>query len=196
MGIESRFGRTESQEHRENEPSDMYVYASEHEVTETSRDYFTKQGFGISEPLDAPATRRGTSYSWQGRIHPYKEEVGLSHFDNGKLEVVASSFSSTYMGHQNPELKKQGLSSYRLLFDPSEEVINDFEKTNKWGTQHGEKHSIRPLTEQEQEEFLKAFRAANQEYVRREKEVKKRALKLGKTPLPPPPLPQTKKGSK
>lgn len=174
MGIESQFGRgpmgPEGKEDREDTPSDIYIYASEHE--RGTIDTVTEQGFGYSMKLDTP--QRSTTYHWEGILHPTahegqnpssREAYEVSRNAQDSLADLAKNFSLNYLGHLNEKLEERGEASYTFSFEPPKEIAEQ----SKYAKGRGEKNGIRALTEAEEEQFLEAFRQANQEAIKKTK---------------------------
>lgn len=149
--VESQPPNEESIEDRENQESEIRIYAID--FTQTKEDSITEQGFGSSRKLQEPI--KSTRYYWEGNLH----QGGNSSNSRDNIAGLAENFSYHYMSHRNPKLESAGKADYKLDFSPSEEII---QKIGASSFSAGE-GLARPLTEDEQEQFMSAFREKNQE---------------------------------
>lgn len=134
--------------------------ATSHEVSifaadriKTSVDIFSNQGFGRTTSLEKPIS--STTYHWSGILHGKgTDNVGSSNCRD-TLSQLAANFAENYRGHQNPDLQKAGKASYTLCFEPTSMDTLTFSSG-----QQGQV-TIRPLTAEEQQVFMRAFQQAN-----------------------------------
>ena len=130
--------------------NEIRIYAVD--FTATQSHHVTAQGFGYSTPLAAPL--KSTSFRWEGRLHQPHPDSGYVSSSNGcdSLAALATNFAEPYRKHQNPVLEGRKEASYRFVFQPP----SDFD-----GTRYADAATARPLTQSEQEIFIRAFQAAN-----------------------------------
>ena len=129
-------------------PQKIHVYAVE--ITRTTEDRVTPQGFAYSPPLESPVTT--TTFYWEGNLFPSQSIPGgtqdLIHsfgFREG-IEELAENFAENYRDRQNPNLHGTDAVSYSLAFEPPSGKTLE---------------GLRALSSAERQAFLAAFQRAN-----------------------------------
>lgn len=162
--------------------STINIYATE--STRTHMSHVTKQGFGVSTPLDKPQTE--IYYHWNGKLHPTelqrrhpqsRDTYVSSSNAHADLEALAQNFAHNYRETSNPDLQREGKPSYALSFEPSKALKKAMEE-------QGIKY--RHLTQEEQDKFMEAFLEANKRATDERTQGTSKAKHAVRSMTPPP----------
>lgn len=144
MAIESNTGKLppthtgpEEKESNEHEPSDAYIYATEH-------------------------AQKPVTYHWRTKLHPRlgqgDQSIPASN-QSENIDGLAKNLWQNASKHPNPTMQKVGKSSYRLSFALPEEKRQLFQQIDETDPSVD---TIRNLTEEEQEQFLQELKASGE----------------------------------
>lgn len=135
---------------RQEKPGIVYLYAID--SVQTTQDSVTRQGFGYSSPLKKPIAT--TRFAWDGILYPTEMDKSMPDRAHGvrtgavreKVEDLALGFADQYRRTKPTAGPAYQLTSSSLPSKPM------FAGTG----------TLRTLTETEHDQFMDAFRRANE----------------------------------
>jgi hypothetical protein len=123
--------------------------------------------YAIEWPDESNPDKMETRYWWNGELYPAARASGHPEESNiinagmsaDDVAALAKNFSINYMEHHAGDLTKSGQPPYRLVFNPSQQIIQEI--VNSYGRGWGPNANVRGLDEKEQEVFVREFQKAN-----------------------------------